>query len=504
MDNIKMGGKVIQIKKEWKTGFLATWIIGMLAHAYRFFNFLPTWDSMYNFTGTGATFWSGRCYLGYASSLSSKYDMSWINGSLSLLYISIAVVLLIDIFRITERWAAIMLAGLIVSFPTITSTFAYMFTADGYMLSFLLSVLGVYLTWKYKYGLWLGMICIGLSIGTYQAYISVTIVVVLLIVIQHLFIDSMSFKDVFFKDWKYLVTVIGGAVFYKITDSLFNLYYGITLTGYQGIDSVGIMSLEEYRQAFHKTFSDLAHLWCLHNGILSTNKYGYANVAVVCGIAIATIALIIKNRVYNNILGLLLGVICILLLPIMAFSVNFVSPGTDYHTLMEMGVCFIYILLLLFIAKGKWKHKLFKGIAATTLVFLCYYNTINANIAYTQMNLSYEKSYGVAGNLLDRIEQLDEYPGISKVAIFGRYEASSAGIDELTPAIMGVSQKSFLNGEYHYISMWNYVFGRGFAMSSGDEKNAIRETEAYMNMPVYPAKESIKVINDTIVIKLSE
>ena len=37
-----------------KITFLATWIGGMLAHAYRFFNFLPSWDSMYNFAGTGA------------------------------------------------------------------------------------------------------------------------------------------------------------------------------------------------------------------------------------------------------------------------------------------------------------------------------------------------------------------------------------------------------------------------------------------------------------------
>ncbi len=29
-------------KKQWKITFLATWIGGMLAHAYRFFNFLPS------------------------------------------------------------------------------------------------------------------------------------------------------------------------------------------------------------------------------------------------------------------------------------------------------------------------------------------------------------------------------------------------------------------------------------------------------------------------------
>ncbi len=52
--------------------------------------------------------------------------------------------------------------------------------------------------------------------------------------------------------------------------------------------------------------------------------------------------------------------------------------------------------------------------------------------------------------------------------------------------------------------MWNYCFGRSFALTSGAEKEEITATEEYQNMPVYPAKDSVKVINGTIVVKLSE
>ena len=31
----------IVLKEEWMVGFITTWIVGLLAHAYRFFNFLP-------------------------------------------------------------------------------------------------------------------------------------------------------------------------------------------------------------------------------------------------------------------------------------------------------------------------------------------------------------------------------------------------------------------------------------------------------------------------------
>ena len=64
-----------------------------------------------------------------------------------------------------------------------------------------------------------------------------------------------------------------------------------------------------------------------------------------------------------------------------------------------------------------------------------------------------------------------------------------------------VSQDIYLEGDYHYIAMWNYCFGLGFALTSGEEKDAIRATEEYQNMAVYPAKGSVRVINNTIVVK---
>ena len=118
---LKIFNRTIQIKKQWKITFLATWIGGMLAHAYRFFNFLPS---------------SGRCFLEFFSKISSKYDMPWVNGALSLLYISLASILLVELFELQESTSCVLLALLIVSFPTVTASFAFMFTADGYMMAF--------------------------------------------------------------------------------------------------------------------------------------------------------------------------------------------------------------------------------------------------------------------------------------------------------------------------------------------------------------------------------
>lgn len=497
----------LNLTQEYKVGILATWIIGLFAHAYRFFNFLPIWDSMYNFTGTGATYTSGGCFLDFFSSLSSQYDMPWVNGALSLFYISLTVMLLIDLFHIRKTVNIVLLAGLIVSFPTITSSFAYMFTADGYMIAFFLAVAGIYLTWKYKYGILPGMLCIGLSLGTYQAYISVSLVLILLIVIRDILFDNYTFQRLLRRDSKYLLTVVGGAVFYELVSSIINWILGITLTDYQGINKMGILTLAQYREAFHKANRALMKLWCLTDGFVTTNKYALANEAIVCGIILGTFLLVWKKKIYKNIPCLIILVVAIIALPIAAYAVYFVSPDVVYHVLMEMGVSSIYLLLILYMEHGNWKTEFEKGltyIGVLVLSFFVYFNSVNANIAYNSMNLSYEKSYGVCSNMLDRIEELDGYPELDKIAIIGEYHAFSNGIEDNAPYITGVSQDIFLGAEYHYLAMWNYCFGRQFESVDNNVKDNIIASEDYQNMPNYPASGSIRVINGIIVVKLGQ
>ena len=80
MKTFTIGKKKIVLKEEWMVGFITTWIVGLLAHAYRFFNFLPIWDSIYNFTGVGSTYTLGRWFLGYAGLITSMFDLPWVNG----------------------------------------------------------------------------------------------------------------------------------------------------------------------------------------------------------------------------------------------------------------------------------------------------------------------------------------------------------------------------------------------------------------------------------------
>ena len=76
------------------------------------------------------------------------------------------------------------------------------------------------------------------------------------------------------------------------------------------------------------------------------------------------------------------------------------------------------------------------------------------------MNLSYHKSISIAEDVLQRIEQMDEFQNQhDKVVIMGDYNCATENLQIMMPSIMGISNDSFLNDSYHYTIIWNYCFG---------------------------------------------
>ncbi len=507
MKVLSIGNWRLQIKEEWKTAFFATWIVGLLAHAYRFFNFLPIWDSMYNFYGIGSTFSLGRWFLPYVGLISSIFDLPWVNGVLSLFYISIAMILLVELFGIRRRLPIILCSAAFVSFPTVVSSFAYMYTADAYMLSFLLAVLAVYLTFRIpKWGMFFGMISLAFGMGIYQAYATTCAVLVLVFVIHQFVTEKPAFFDAVKRDLKYLWMLLGGALLYYIILKLTLWHFNTTLSNYQGVGDMGVMSFAQYKLAALQAKYHFQTLLGMEHGIVA-RPYTLLNAVILLLIFCITLYLLIKNRVFEQKLTFFATFLAILLIPFVAYGVYFTSPSVEYHTLMEMGVCFLYLLFLLLVDQLEWKNalpKILKCAGAAAMCALVYYNVLNSNIAYFNLNLSYHKSYAIAENILDRIEDNKHFETCKKVALVGQYSCPTENVRTMVPNIMGISNDSFLNDSYHYTIFWNNCFGVNLEAASYQKMEKIKQTKAFQEMPVYPAKGSVKYMKGVIVVKLSE
>ena len=78
---------------------------------------------------------SGRWFLTVACGISSYFDLKWVNGVLSLLYLALSAVVLVKFFEVKSKIVMGIISALLVTFPAVCATFAYMYTADGYFLA---------------------------------------------------------------------------------------------------------------------------------------------------------------------------------------------------------------------------------------------------------------------------------------------------------------------------------------------------------------------------------
>ena len=135
-----------------KTVLCSATFWGLLAHGMVLFNKYSFHDDVRYFNEVGATYESGRWMLGILGSLSANllgsknYSLPVVNGTITILCIAAIVYLLVDSLKIQSKPLVILLCGSMVTFPSVTGTFSYMFTAPYYYAASLLGVVGAWIS----------------------------------------------------------------------------------------------------------------------------------------------------------------------------------------------------------------------------------------------------------------------------------------------------------------------------------------------------------------------
>ena len=118
------------LRRENRAPFLAALITGLAAHGYAFTNKLLNHDEIESLFGKGATVTSGRWGLELVKILFPDWSMPWIYGLVSILLIAVSACLMLKILDIRAPLSRLLLPALIVSFPSLTGNFCFMFTSS--------------------------------------------------------------------------------------------------------------------------------------------------------------------------------------------------------------------------------------------------------------------------------------------------------------------------------------------------------------------------------------
>jgi len=499
-----------KILPQWKTCFFVALLVGFMAHFYKLTNWLPNWDSLVFRYDAQQMIGLGRWFLPVVCAPGSFYDLPFLNGFFAILLHALGAVCICKVLNAEKKVTSFLIGALTASFPAFTSVMMYSYVADGYGVAFLLSCLAAVFMTSHKPRYVYAFICIVLSTGIYQAYITVTAMLVVFHLIDELSHSESDLKQIIQKGFKILFCAFFALVAYYAILKILLIVFKQNLLDYQGLNDTAAMSNINIRDSLYcikETF--LNYFFDFSKGL---TPFVLINIVIFVLTVYFYILYFIKNGVYKSPLKLavVFAFCCIALM--CSGALAFINASVDYHNLMLMGYLVYYLFFVVLYERGKGHKEENSKIQCWAVLILSlvltFTQVIIANVSYHKAQLAYEKSYGTLIRIADRIEQTENSEECKKIVVVGALENSEAYSAVLPPDITGITDGYILRaddetvGQSVLCSALNDYCGKDYTFLAGKEKKAFTDKTAVKNMNCWPQKGCVAVIDNVIVIKL--
>ena len=493
-----------------KSAFFCTLMGGFLCHGYGLTTFLVNHDGLGSWYSDNDVLTSGRWFLTYASDISSQYMIPWVLGLLSIFYIALSAVLVVETLKIERPVLAGLCGLLMVTFPTVVSTFSYIFTADAYFLALLLSVLAVYLSEKIPkwYGILLGGLCVGLSMGIYQAYVSVTLVLLCMIAIIRALDRQEEIRGIGVYILRSGCLCICGGIVYVIGLVTRLKLENKVLSSYQGINQMGT---ENPLAAAWAAWENGVRFICVELPNWGGRTIPYIKYCIIaCCLMVVSLVTygLIRCKFWKQLWRLATAMIFGMLIPFGMSIARFMSPDSRYGSIMRYSAVLIVIFMLLLInllfeipVVYNFIRLLSHILAGVICIALIWGWTLISNVVYVNMERSYEKVYATLSLIAYSIKNLDGYYSEMPVFISAPIKVSDTSVTTgLSSGTTGVGYMA----TKHDFSFSSQFLNMSFQRASEEEAEKILSYDQFLDMPVWPENGSVTIIDGIAVVKTAE
>ena len=346
------------------------------------------------------------------------------------------------------------------------------------------------------------MLLLSASLGIYQAHISFAIALLLLVLIQDCMNDA-DWKQIIMQSFKYLILLAGAFIIYFLLVRLSLLVKGAELIGYQGIDKMGHVNIIEipsqialaYKQYFKLFYSD----------IFSINPYPLIKAAIL--LLHITMLIITVYGIYSKkAVDILEIVLLFMIFPLAVNLIYVMAPKSYVYSIMMYSMVAVFLAVILLL---QLSHKIlfnknlarliqWTGTVCLLLIILlqCQYN----NVQYLAMNMQYEQAHSYMTTLVTRIKSTEGYNSSMNLVFIGeRFEDSTFYTnDEFEEYNMAGRGQELVNIYCQEDFLRRFI---GYTQPQDTNWKPWSQLDEVKIMPAYPDDGSIKVINNTIVIK---
>ena len=190
------------------------------------------------------------------------------------------------------------------------------------------------------------------------------------------------------------------------------------------------------------------------------------------------------------------------------------NSDIDYHNLMKMGFSIFYILFILEYERVEFKNVKLYNLKLWTILLLTtvmiFNHIVIANVAYHKLNMAYEKSIGTLNRIADRIEQTHGSDKCDSILVLGALEDSEDYNSYISLDMTGTTDGHIIRADDEIVgqsvlcSALNDYCGKNYKFLAGIEKEELLSKIDDSSLENWPAANSIKIVDNVIVIKLGE
>lgn len=499
----------------------ATFLFGLCAHAYRFFNLDFSHDSLMVFQDDGAVqIGLGRFLQPLYRMLRGDLGAPFLLCLLSLVWLSLANYIVVSLLELRSPIYIALLCGVLSTNAVLTFSFAtYLPWVDVYMLAYLFAALAAWLAVRRPFGFAAAWIPMTLSLALYQSYLNVAVILLMIVFVKHI-LDGFETKELLIRIARYLGTLLGGLAVYYIVLQLVLAATGTALLDKQnGLLQLGNYELSAVLELVVSTMKYPIR-YMLHPETYHPQLAAAINLAVF----LASLAALIRAAAVGRLkkVPLLLLALCVIAMPFGINAVYFVSIGNQ-HSLMIFSFFFFYAFAVMLWercgelppvrfaeklpAVVKRAKNLPPALCCGLLSVLILFNVVFANQVYLKKSLEYDATISFLTKVTYSMEQTDGYiPGKTPVLFIGELRRSSLyasrrGFDHLS----GVGLHQGFSATYSgtFFCFFNDILTYRINWMSMANAGAYAERPEVQAMPTYPAKGSCQIVDGVLIVKFS-
>ncbi len=524
-----------KIERRYRICFYTGLICGLMAHIYALTNHLYNYDELWHTpTGFGTGTEVGRWALSVTVWLQKLFfddcfTIPFINGFVTIILYALAACFAVAVLDIDDEFYAGITGALMTTFPALVSRMFYMFTTHYYAIGIAMTAAGIWILVRFgrreriltkviRVLVSAALVIYGMAI--YQANF-VTAVCLLVGYLLIVFIrKDPDLKDSISRCVFYVVYLGVCMALFLLGSKLALAVTGKKMETYENLDSMGKLSPQQLAEGLlrcYKTFFKIPF-----RDVHSMNPNVIVRAAFLVSILILFYSLL---RIWSSGKKLHLKLLITAIMAVLPVAVNLIivmaiSSGTMYSIMVYEIVYMLVIPMaclsaLYNMASSAESDKNSGGrlmkaadivtsfsLIATVITYIWFANGNYLAMEYTNMH---DNAYFTV--LMTQIKSIDGYRDDMPVALIGTpredaFDSRHAMIDKT----FDIAGKSTTNiGAYSYWNIMTRVLGFDPIVRNSDEdEKYFYDHPEVAAMPVYPDAGSIKVIDDTIVIKFQD